>query len=248
MKHFGLHSTRARIVLLLGMMLLSGNPAFALELSELSLSYLQPYTAEFEFYIENENGELEKAGTWSDLLTIENGQLTRKVERFTLYGDTDLVRTVIVNLETLAPVRIQQRFGPDLANTYQVEFNDGSITQVLIGAPSAPARISNSELVGTFVETGLQAVFTLSLPFEDEEEVIVKSYTAGAEPTVVSKSFHIVGQEKMKVLGQDLMAWRIEDRAARWTYWVRKDKPYILKIVHPVPGGKMATSIPTSFK
>lgn len=67
-------------------------------------------------------------------------------------------------------------------------------------------------------------------------------------PKVISKTFHITGQEKVEVMGQVLEAWRVEDRASQWSYWVRQDAPYILKVVHPAPGGKMATSLLTSFR
>jgi hypothetical protein len=107
--------------------------------------------------------------------------------------------------------------------------------------------VSAVELASPVVETGLQAVFTLGLPLDRAGEVTVNTYVTGAEPKVVPKTFHVVSLEYVEVMGETLEAWRVEDRAAQWTYWVRKEKPYIVKVVHPVPGGKMATSLVTGF-
>lgn len=221
--------------------------ATAQESPELSLAAVAPYSAEFDFFLEGESGELVQAGTWSDQVSVDSGQLTRTVKRYTNDGVVDLLRTVIVDQQTVAPVRIQQRFGPGLANVYQVDFSEQTLTQILIGDASRPARVSSTELDKPVVETGLQAVFALSLPMESHSDVTVTSYVAGAEPKTAPKTYHIVGQETVEVMGRALEAWRIEDRAAQWTYWVRRDAPYIAKVVHPVPGGKMATSLVTSF-
>jgi len=222
-------------------------PVAAEEPSTLSLKAVMPYSAEFDYFLEGEQEAEEKAGSWTDLVHIDNGLLSRMVTRYTNDGTVDMVRAVIVDRETIAPVRIQQRFGPALTNVYQLEFNQQTLTQILIGDAASPARGSTTELSEPVVETGLQAVFALSLPMERTGEVTVTTYQAGAEPKISAKTFHIVGQESVEVLGQALDAWRIEDRASQWTYWVRRDMPYILKVVHPAPGGKTATSILTGF-
>jgi hypothetical protein len=208
---------------------------------------VEPYSAQFDYFLDGESGDLVKAGTWTDQVSIDNGQLMRAVKRYTNDGVMDLLRTVIVDRETVAPVRIQQRFGPALTNVYQLEFSGLTLTQILIGDAANPARLSTNELDSAVVETGLQAVFTLSLPLGKPGEVTVNSYVAGAQPAVAPKTFHIVGQETVNVMGQAMDAWRVEDRASQWTYWVRREAPYILKVVHPTPGGQTATSLLTNF-
>ena len=214
----------------------------------LSLAAVTPYSAEFDYFLDSEDGALEKAGSWTDLVSLDNGLLSRTVTRYTNDGVIDLVRTVIVEKETIAPVRIQQRYGPELTNVYQIEFNGQTLTQILIGDAARPARVSYVDLEGPVVETGLQAVFVLSLPMNKASEVTVNTYLPGAEPKLVPKTYHIIGQEKVQVMGQELDAWRVEDRASQWTYWVRQDKPFILKVVHPAAGGKQATSLLTGFR
>ena len=215
--------------------------------SALSLAHVEPYTAEFEYYVTIGDGEPERAGYWTDALTFVDGLIIRTVERFTLDDEADLVRSVVADQATLAPIRVQQKFGTGLSNLYQLEFDGLELTQVLIGNPLTPARIATAELPEPVVETGLQAVFALSLPPLAGSEPTVTSYVAGANPTALPKTYHVVGQESVRVMGQDFRAWRIEDRAAKWTYWLRREKPYILKVSHPVPGGGMATSFVTRF-
>jgi hypothetical protein len=226
----------------------SAQSSAAQPLNDLSLAGVEPYTAAFDFFIEDDDGAPVMAGTWSDKVSVDNGLLSRTVTRYTTGGEVDLLRTVVVDQNSMAPVRLQQRFGPGLINVFHIEFDGQSLTQVLLGEPTRAARVSTVELDKPVVETGLQAVFTLSLPMGAPGEVTVDTYVAGAEPQTVAKTFHITGREEVEAMGRSLDTWRVEDRASQWTYWVRPDKPYIVKVVHPVPGGKMATSLVTSFK
>lgn len=240
-----LHKTTA---LLFSLAVLCGPASAVAQQPALSLDAVQPYSAEFEYFLERDDGVLERAGSWTDRVTIDDGLLTRTVRRFTNEGVADLLRIVVVDKRSLAPVRLQQRFGQDLANVYQLEFAELTLTQILIGDASQPARVSVSELGEAVVETGLQAVFALSLPLEMSDEVTVRSYLPGAKPEVISRVYHIVGEETVEVMGQRMRAWRVEDRAAQWTYWVRRSAPYVVKVVHPVPGNVMATSLLTGFR
>ena len=213
----------------------------------LSLAHIEPYTARFDYYLAAEDGTSEHAGHWTDSLEVSKGQVIRRVERFNLSNQVDLARAVVADQDTLAPVRVQQRFGPQLSNLYQIEFRGRQLTQVLIGNAETPARIASAELSQSVVETGLHAVFVLALPFGINSQSTVTTYEAGAEPKTIAKTFHVVGQETVDVMGQELKAWRIEDRESEWTYWVRREKPYIVKVSHPMPSGKMATSVVTQF-
>lgn len=241
--------TGAGISLVLMLLAILGTElAFAEKPSGLSLAAVQPYSAEYEYFLGGEEGVPVMAGSWTDQVSVADGQLSRRVTRYTDDGAVDLLRTVVVDRDSIAPVRIQQRFGPELSNVYHLEFSGQVLTQILVGDATRPARVSTVELDDPVVETGLQAVFVLSLPMAGPGEVTVTTYAAGAEPKVVSKTFHITGQEKVEVMGQVLEAWRVEDHASQWSYWVRQKAPYILKVVHPAPGGKMATSLLTSFR
>lgn len=242
-------ASRGCTILLLMLSTIVGTiSAFAQEPPALSLNAVQPYSAEFEYFLNDDAGSLVRAGSWTDRVSVADGQLSRTVTRYTNDAVVDLLRTVVVDQQSVAPVRIQQRFGPELSNVYHLEFNGQTLTQILVGDATQPARVSSAELDAPVVETGLQAVFVLSLPMASPGEVTVRTYAAGAEPKVISKTFHITGQETVEVMGQVLEAWRVEDRASQWSYWVRQDAPYILKVVHPTPGGKMATSLLTSFR
>jgi len=99
--------------------------------SELSLVAVKPYTAEFDYFVDGDGGDMERAGSWTDIVSVDDGLLPRTVRRFTNEGVVDLVRTVIVDMETIKPVRIQQRFGNELANVHQLEFGDQTLTQIL---------------------------------------------------------------------------------------------------------------------
>lgn len=212
-----------------------------------SLADVEPYTAEFDYFVSSDTESNVKAGSWTDLVTIADGQLSRTVTRYTNERVADLKRTVIVEQDTIAPVRIQQRFGLELSSVYQIDFDGQSLSQVLIGTPDQPARTSTAKLTTPVVETGLHAVFALSLPLREATEITVDAYTAGAAPQVTPSTFHVVGQEQVEAMGRTLQTWRVEDRAKQWTYWVRSEKPYIVKVSHPLPGGSMATSIVTRF-
>lgn len=214
---------------------------------ELSLANIEPYSAEFDYYIHSDTSTSLKGGSWTDLVTIDNGLLSRTVTRFTNDHVVDLKRTVIVDQVSIAPIRVQQRFGPDLSAVFQIDFTGQSMTQVLIGAPTNPARVTTAELSNAVFETGLHAVFALSLPLSEATEITVDTYLPGAQPQVVPKIFHIIGQERVEAMGQSLNTWRIEDRAQQWTYWVRPDKPYIVKVTHPTADGAMATSLVKRF-
>lgn len=243
-----IHVVRKSATLLSGLLaFVSVEPAQSQASPDLSLAVVKPYTAEFDYYLVGETGDMEKAGSWTDVVSVDDGLLSRTVKRFTVEGEADLVRTVIVDRQTIEPVRIQQRFGPELANVYQLEFSDQTLTQILIGDASSPARVSSFRMVEPVKETGLQAVFVLSLPLEKPGKVEVNTYVAGAAPGALTKTYHIIGQEQIEVLNQTLEVWRVEDQVSQWTYWVRKEKPYIVKVVHPVPGGQMATSLVTDF-
>ena len=239
--------TRLIRILISGLLTFACGTALGQDPSDLSLAFVKPYTAEFDYFVDAQGLSNEKAGSWTDSVTIDDGLLSRTVKRYTAEGVVDLSRAVIVDQETLAPVRIQQRFGSQLTNVYQLEFKEQTLTQILIGDAGSPAQVSSAELAEPGVEVGLQAVFVLSLPMERPQEVTVNTYVAGAEPKTVAKTFHIVGQEQVEAMGQTLDAWRIEDRATQWTYWVRQNKPYIVRVTHPLPGGKMATSLVTKF-
>ena len=91
----------------------------------LSLSHVEPYTAEFDYFLDDPGATGQRAGYWTDSLSLAEGRVVRRVERYTSEGRLDLARVVVADHETLAPVRNQQRFGPELANVYQLEFAGG---------------------------------------------------------------------------------------------------------------------------
>ena len=122
--------------------------------TRLSLAHVKPYTASFDYFVDDEDGNAERAGYWTDSLAMSDGYVIRTIERFDLDDQKDLARTVVAASDTLSPVRLQQRFGPQLSNLYQLEFSGQQITQILIGNAVTPARIANATLSQAVVETG----------------------------------------------------------------------------------------------
>ena len=80
----------------------------------ISATHLTPYQAEFDYFIQQEQGQRLKAGYWTDSLTVTDTRIIRTVKRIPKGDNADLVRTVAASKATLAPVYINQRFGKDL--------------------------------------------------------------------------------------------------------------------------------------
>jgi len=76
----------------------------------------------------------------------------------------------------------------------------------------------------------------------------VDTYRGGAEPAGEVQVFEVLGEEQVTVNGKKLSSWKVYQPDSHWTYWVRKEPPYILKVSHPAPGGEMLVSFLLTYQ
>jgi hypothetical protein len=214
----------------------------------LKVSHMQSYSAEYDYYARDADGTLQPAGSWSDAIRINDDRIVRTVTRKPLGGDVDLVRTVSADKKSLSPLHLTQRSGPGLTSVYHSQLKDAQLVQILISDTETPARIMTSEFPTGVVEVNLQGLFAAALPFESTTQVSVTGYRGGANPSAETQVFDILGQEKIKLDQEEVVAWRIHQPQTGWTYWVRREPPYLLKVTHPSPDGRMLVSLLTSFE
>lgn len=215
--------------------------------SQLTTEHLSSYQAEFTYYTEQHDGTLVKAGIWRDSVTVTDTQIIRTVVRTPKPGETDLIRTVAANKPELSPAYINQRFGKDLQGVYYAELKQQKLTQFFLGNSLVPAKTSATDFGDPVVESNLQGVLAIALPFNTETDILVNSYVGGASPKSQPVTFHVAGQESLDVMGQEVTAWKVQEPNSRWTYWVRKNAPYLVKVSHPGSNGAMLVSILTHY-
>lgn len=216
-------------------------------LHSVSLDGISPYRATFDFFAEDENKDLTKAGKWTDEVSIQDSLLVRTVERESLDNGVDLIRTVAALRETGQPSFVNQWFGQRLSSVYYSQFDNDELTQIYIASPTVPARTKTDELPNSIIETGLQGVLAMALPFSTQSEIELLGYSGGAKATVNPIKFSVLGTEIINVMGQNLSAWKVHQPESNWTYWVRTELPYLVKVSHPSPSGTMLVSLLTSF-
>ena len=219
--------------------------------SRVDASFIQPYEATFKFFDQSEEGEPVFAGTWTDDVTLTESEdqevLSRRVVRFTPDGVADLERTTTATANTLAPITTHQVFGENLSGVMHVDFNETAMTQILISQPSAAARVLQVELGQNVFERSFWATLAMSLPFEEGLTVELPTYALGKN-TVGSEVFEVHGIETVEAMGTTFPARRITAPGSNWTFWVRKEPPYIVQITHPSSSGGTATSVLEAFQ
>lgn len=222
--------------ILLASLILFSSAVAALE-TQVSVSHMQSYTAEFDYFAMNRDGSLRKVGTWTDSVEIDDERVVRTVTRTPTGGDVDLVRAVAADSSSLAPLHLTLRFGPGLAGLYHSRLQGQQMTQVLIPDNKTPARIASAQIPPGVVELNLQGLFAAALPLDFERQISVEGYRSGAEPSSETQVFTVLGQERVAFNDKELSAWKVYQPATDWTYWVRKEPPYLLRVSHPSPDG-----------
>ncbi len=221
--------------------------------SRVSAIFIQPYDASFKYYSVNEKDERVLLGTWTDDVTVTGNDdktvLRRKVIRYSLDGAADFSRTTTANADTMGPIASHQTFGDGLSGVSHVDFDGTAITQILLAQPEAPARVLQADLGQKVFEGSFWATLAMSLPFEEGLVVEFPTYTFGGE-TIGSETYQVHGEETLEAMGETFTARKITAPDSNWTFWVRKEAPYIVRIEHPLPSlqsGEMAVSIIEMF-
>lgn len=216
--------------------------------ADVSLDHLNSFTAEFDFYAGDEPKPSAKVGTWSDSVTTSEGNIIRTVERRDLKGNTDMTRTVVATTDTLAPVLVNQRFGDGLQTLFYSNFEAGKLQQFYLPNAHSKAMLSEAALPESVKETGLHGFFAAALPLGQSNQMTVETYMAGRQPKAVSMKFEVIGEEQITYRSHSFSAWKVHQPDTQWTYWVRREMPYLVKVSHPAPDGSMLTSYLREYK
>ena len=238
---FGLSSTQV----------LAQERTYEVNSEDLSAEFIEPYPASFTYTVTNADGEQTVAGQWTDKVDhVDLGGirlLRRSVERIPAGQQSDLVRIMLADPNTLSPARTDQRFGPGLLYRFHVDFTSDAANQIILGPAEGPAQISNLALEKPVFDPSFWATLAMIIPFEKGLEANLPVYRA-QPASVGTETFHVIGEEDVEAMGQTFRAWKIEASSANWTFWLRKQKPYIVRIDHPLETGEMAISLPDSFE
>ncbi|TNE30894.1 MAG: hypothetical protein EP350_07950 [Alphaproteobacteria bacterium] len=211
------------------------------EVPPIDASMIEAHSASFEFFVQEADGSQVPAGTWSDQVQIEGASLIRTVVRYAPDGNADLRRTIVADRNDLKPRTLDQRFGPSLAGVFHVDFAGNEVNQFLISSPLEPMRMIDAEFNQDVWELSLWGTLAMSLPFEVGKEFKVP--TIGPDRKSVRQvTFQIEGTASFDFKGTSLEATQIFIPEENWRFWVRKSAPYILRIEHPAPDGRMAIS------
>ena len=217
----------------------------------ITADFIEPYSAEFEFFTTASDGSKIIEGRWKDNVDFVEKDglriLRRHVTRYSTAGASDLDRVMLADPTTMRPISTHQTFGSNLTSVYHVDFHGVAITQIILALPDAPANVIQKDLEAPLFDPAFWATLANALPFEPGLKATLPIYQAGAA-VASEETFHIVGAEKVAALGKEFQAWRIEATNADWTFWLRKSPPYIVRIDHPLPDGRRATSVPLKFE
>lgn len=211
---------------------------------------IEPYEARFDFHLLTEDGPA-PGGEWTDKVARVEAEgrslLRREVARFNTEGARDLWRVMVADGATLAPVSTDQRFGPDLQSVLHVDYDGPEARQIYIQAADAPAAIVEARYDAAPYDLSLWATLAMALPFEAGHEIALP--TPGPEQNVLAHvTLRVAGEARISAMGQEWDAWKVDAVEPQWSFWVRKEKPYIVRIEHPAPGGGRAVSVPTAFE
>lgn len=215
--------------------------------TNITLAHIKPYSASYEYFLQSSGEEKRRAGTWFDEIDIADSQITRTVARTPLGQEVDLHRVVAVT-KTLQPLYLSQRFGSGLQGIYHSQFEKGELKQFLLSQTGQPARLLSTILSAKIFETQLQGTFAIALPFEQEQLIEVPSYLSGAKPVETTVSYHVKGTEVLELNGTTIHTYKIHQPDSNWTFWVNREMPYLYKVTHPAPDGKMAVSLLRDYK
>lgn len=207
-----------------------------------SIAHMSSYQATYDYYSLGDDQQKTYTGSWTDKVVINQATISRTVERKTPVGETDLIRTVVADAKTLAPVFLQQRFGENLQSVFYSDFQQSTLQQFFLSRPDSAARRLATPLSQTPVEVNLQGLLAAALPFKQQNSITVTSYIAGAAPAITQTNFKVTGKETITINGENFEAWKIHEPQSQWTYWVQSEFPYLIQVLHPSATGEMLLS------
>ena len=212
----------------------------------LDASFIQPYTASFDFGFHDEEGQWTGLGTWNDSVQIKNGQLEGKVEGFPSDGDqADLVRVVAADQNTLRPSRFEQRWGEGLIQSEERRFDQQTV--IVRKSDGEQTSEHESQFDDDLYELSLWATLAMSMDFESGNTVQLPVFLGNDRSAV--ETFTVGEIESVTTPIGEFTATLVSTTHTDWQFWVRKEAPYIVRIEHPIPGGSgTAVSLPTSFE
>lgn len=205
-------------------------------------SFIQPYESNFEFYIQDEEGNLALSGLWTDKVDHfqagEKTYLRRKVVRYPKAGslEKDLERVMIVDARSMAPVSTHQGLGKNLEVLYSLHFEGKKATSIFSSASAYEIKRLDLEFDVVPFDRSLWATLAMSVPFEKGFRGDLPFVNVSKGGALDWETISVLGQETIEVGGKSYDAWVILFEQSTWKFWVRKTYPYIVKIDHPFPG------------
>jgi hypothetical protein len=204
-------------------------------------SFIEAHTAEFTINYRDADGNLADGGKWTDEVVVDDDHLTRTVVRYTAEGVADLKRTIVADRTSLKPKILDQRFGPTLSGVMHVDFFEKRADQLLISSPTGNMRRIDAEFEHDVWELSLWGTLAMSFPFKTQTEFTLPTVSPDRQ-SARDVTFRIEGREYVEFDDERLETIKVSIPDENWTFWVRKQAPYILRIEHPAPGGLTAIS------
>jgi hypothetical protein len=217
---------------------------------DIDISFIKPYESEYEFFLIGKDDNLIPGGRWTDKVDLfekeQQKYLTRKVVRFSNQGVEDLKRVTIGQAKTLAPTSNHQVSGENLDVMTFFHFAGQKISAALINSASFDIKQLDVTLDQSPFDLSFWAILASSLPFEVGYQAALPVYKPGSDK-VGWENFKVSGKETIKIDSENYATFRVETSPSNWKFWLRKERPYIVKIEHPY-GETTAVSFLTKDK
>jgi hypothetical protein len=206
---------------------------------------IEPYETEFNLVRRAPDGTEKPFGRWTDRLErVTRGDrviLRREVARYTAAGVMDLWRVHTVDARTMAPLVVDQRFGPDMRSVMRLEIEGEKVRQTVVGEADKPASVRELELSEAPFDLSLWAVLLTSFPRTNGQSasfpVLGPGGVLGWETYTVED-----GGEVALPSGEAVSTQEVSTRFRPWTVWLADEAPYIVKIVQRLPDGSEVIS------
>lgn len=208
----------------------------------LNTEYLAPSEAEYEYSLFDENGVSTPGGRWTDSVAVDGAMLTRRVVRYDAVGEVDLVRAIVADRSTLAPITLDVRFGEGLSGVMHADYAGARVSQVLLAQPDMRMQSIEAELDQPVWELSLWGTIAASLPLEAGRQLrlpVLSQDRRGLDWA----SFRVEEQLSYVFEGEAVEAWRVISPEADWTFIIQSQPRRMLAVEHPAEEGRRAHSI-----
>ncbi|RMH17176.1 MAG: hypothetical protein D6701_07850 [Gemmatimonadetes bacterium] len=207
---------------------------------------IEAYSARFTLTRRTADGREAPFGAWTDRverLESDAGPplLRREVARYTADGRMDLWRVHLAEAATLGPLRIDQRFGPELRSVVHIDHQGPRVVLTRILSPEAPAVVSDTVYATAPFDLSLYAVLLLGFPrepgFRAAFPVVGPTGELGWEVMTVEDTETLTRPD-----GTPVETWRVSTAYRPWTVWFEAAPPYIVRIEQRFPDGSTVVS------